>query len=159
MKYLMLAMGLCALALASPSEANTRHVKPISPKYSATALAGQAKGEVQVFGTLATVGSFEYSVASLVTIANASLKHYPQVLHDQTVAFQAGKLTQQQLLVTKDLVQAKINAAVVIRDLLKKANETCHQNAAGKCMGDEVTAQRLADQARAVMAQASLSLN
>jgi cell division septation protein DedD len=139
----LVAAAVIVLSACSQSEA--RHIKPIDSAHDATALAGKAKGEVIVIGTLATIGSFEWGTAPLATLAAASLKHIPQMLHDKTL--------------TTDEAQSMINGAVKVRDLLKKANATCKQNGAGKCAGSEAKAQALADQAKAAIIQACLSLS
>jgi hypothetical protein len=139
----LVAAALVMLSACSNSDAKQHHVTPIAPAYDATVLAGQAKGEVIVIGTLATIGSFEYGNASLATVAAAALKHIPQLLHDHQIS--------------TDEAQKKINAAVTVRDLLKKANTVCKQNGAGKCTGNQAQAEALADQARAVMARSGLN--
>src|ERR1700733_10414097 len=131
------------IALSGCGESEARHVKPVDKQHDAVALAGQAKGEVIAIGTLATIGSFEYGNAALATVAAASLKHVPQMLHDKQIS--------------ADDAQTKINAAVKVRDLLKKANATCAQNGAGKCTGNQAQAEALVDQARLAMAQAELN--
>jgi hypothetical protein len=139
----LVAAALFALSGCGHSDVKPQHIPPISAEYDATALAGEAKGEVIVIGTLATIGSFEYGNASLATVAAVNLKHIPQLLHDKQI--------------TTDEAQAKINAAVQVRDLLKKANAVCKQNGAGKCTGNQAQAEALADQARSVMAKAGLN--
>jgi hypothetical protein len=147
MKSFLLASALVAVALlsaCSQSDGKPKHVAPISPEYNATALAGQAKGEVIAIGTLSTFGSFEYGYDPLVTLAAASIKHVPQMLHDHQL--------------TVDESQSLINAAVKVRSLLKRAYAVCKQNGAGKCTGNQAQAESLADESKTVIASSCLAL-
>jgi cyanate permease len=139
---------LVGVALCSGCSKPTppRKVQPISREYDAVTLAGNAKAEVIAIGTLSTFGSFEWGTAPLATLAAASLKHIPQMLHDGTL--------------TPDEAQTMINGAVKVRDLVKEANAECAQNGhTGKCTGDTATAQATADQAKAESVKACLNLN
>lgn len=150
MKSLILASGLITLALLSGcsqsdgKSTSHRHIKAVAPEYDVQGLAGEAKGEVMAFGTLATFGSFEWGTAPLATLTAASLKHVPQLLHDHKL--------------TADEAQGMVNAAVKARDLLKAANAACAQNDhTGKCTGDQTQAEALADQAKAAIVSGCLS--
>jgi hypothetical protein len=148
MKFARLALAAVAtgLMLAACTKPTSRTVAPITPEYDAVTLAANAKAEVIAIGTLATFGSFEWGTAPLATLAAASLKHVPQMLHDQTL--------------TADEAQTMINGAIKVRDLIKQANAICKQNGhTGKCTGDLAKAQATADQAKAESIQACLNLN
>lgn len=138
MKYLMLAMGLCALALASgcsQSEGKTR------THHNVVELAAKAKGEVHVIGTLATLGSFEWDAAPLKTHAAADLYSIPQALHDHKL--------------TADQAQAKIDRVDHAHDLIQNALKVCRQNdQTGKCTGNEAQARALLEQAKAELVAA-----
>lgn len=144
--FTAIVLATAALVGCGNTDAKPKHVTPIAPAYDATVLAGQAKSEVTAIGTLATIGSFEWGSAPLATLAAASLKHVPQLLHDHQL--------------TVDEAQGMINAAVKVRDLLKAANAACAQNnATGKCTGDQTRAESLADKAKAAMVTGCLNLN
>lgn len=146
--FLLLAVSiLVGIAMVSGcTKPTSRTVAPVAPEYDAVALAGDAKAEVVAIGTLATFGSFEWGTAPLATLAAASLKHIPQMLHDKTL--------------TPDEAQSMINGALKVRDLIKQANAVCKQDGhTGKCTGDGAKAQATADRAKAESVKACLNLN
>jgi hypothetical protein len=139
---ILTAVVLAASALSSCGQSDAK------PKthHDVTALAAQAKGEVIVIGTLATLGSFEWTASPLKTHAAAGLKHIPQLLHDHKL--------------TKEQAQAKLDQIDAAHDLIEQALKVCKQNDhTGKCAGDTVKAQALLDQARNDLAIADQGLN
>jgi len=143
MKSLFLAPLLAALAILSACD-NT-DAKPRT-HHDVTALAAQARGEVVVIGTLATLGSFEWDTAALKTHAAVGLKHIPQLLHDHQI--------------TKAQAQSSLDQIDAAHDLIEQALATCKQNDhTGKCTGSEPKARALLDQARNDLAIADQGLN
>jgi hypothetical protein len=135
-----LTAALVAAACIALSGCSQSDAKP-KTHHDVTALAGQAKGEVLVIGTLATLGSFEWTASPLKTHAAADLKHIPQLLHDHKL--------------TKAEAQARLDSVDAAHDLIQQALEVCKQNDhTGKCTGNDSQARALLDRARYSLAAA-----
>lgn len=117
----------------------------VATHHDVAQLAAQAKGEVIAIGTLATLGSFEWTASPLKTHAAVGLKHIPQLLHDHEL--------------TKEDAQKRLDAIDAAHDLVEKALATCKQDDhTGKCTGDKQQADALLDQARNQLAVADAGL-
>lgn len=105
---------------------------------SVVTLAAHADADLYIAGTLATLGSFEWDSAPLTN-------HAATAIHEAAVAYSQGRITQ-------SAGQSIVDTSIRANNLIVKANTLCKQNAkTGKCTGDETTARKLLDQARAQM--------
>lgn len=128
---LALVFGSVALVAAKVRHAPTHH--------DVTELAGQAKGEIVLIGTIATLGGFVWEASPLISHGAAQLRHIPWLL--------------KQKLISKEEAQRRVDQVDHAHDFVRDAILVCNPNpATGKCVGDQSRAESLLDKARLALA-------
>lgn len=128
---LALVFGTVALVAARVRHAPTHH--------NVIQLAGEAKGETLLIGTLATLGGFVWEASPLISHGSAQLKHIPYLLKRK--------------LISQEEAQRRIDQVDKGHDLVREAILVCNPNpSTGKCIGNQSRAESLLDKARLALA-------